>query len=117
MNTLEKILADGLDITAEASTDVLKLSNVIYVAVHIQTVGTIEGTASLEVATGLNLDSNNEPTSWEELSSQGIGTGGATHLWLDDNVPYTYLRVRFVPSSGTGTLKCLVSLKGDFPCR
>jgi hypothetical protein len=107
MDTIGKRLFESTDMTGTLISEAVSLNNILHVSVHARWSGSPNGTLIYEVSGEIG-----DPQAWEAYDSASVG-GAGTQYWIDRNTPYMWIRVRYVPSSGTGDLDVDVVLKGD----
>lgn len=82
------------------------------VCIHFKIAGAPNGTLYLDIANGLDTDSNGDPLTWEEFDNV-IFLAVGTQMWLDKSIPYTHCRLRWVQTGGSGSLLAVLTSKGD----
>jgi hypothetical protein len=95
----------GSDVTSSA-TNIEGLDNV---GIYIDFSGTPVGTFAVQVSTD-----KGPPTRWSdlELSPDPVASGSADTITMDlNNLPYSWLRLVYRRTSGTGTLSAWISAK------
>jgi hypothetical protein len=77
------------------------------IGIHLHWIGTPEGI--------FYVDASNNSTDWFDLNIEPVPTaGGIEANWGISivDLPYAYLRVRYIRSSGTGSASAFVMLRG-----
>lgn len=107
MDTVGKRLLQGESMASTIESDPISLNNMLHTSVHCVWTGTPTGDIYYEISGDIGT-----PTNWEVYDSQAVA-GAGTQYWVDRNVPYMWLRVRYEPSAGAGNLDVDVVTKGD----
>ena len=107
MDTVGKRAFQNASMASTLVSEPISLNNMLHTSVHCVWSGAPTGDLFYEISGDIG-----EPTNWEVYDSATV-SGSGTQYWVDRNVPYMWLRVRYVPSAGTGTLDADIITKGD----
>lgn len=106
MDTIGKRLIENQNMASTLISDVLDLNNVLHYTVHATWTGAPTGDLFLEISGELGA-----PVNWEAIAALPIA-GSGQQLWFDRNAPYRWVRLRYEPTAGTGTLNIASITKG-----
>ena len=106
MDTLGQRLIENADMTAPITSATLGLNNILHYCVHATWTGAPTGTLFIDVSGEIG-----EPLNWAQLASVAV-SGAGNQLWMDRNAPYKWVRLRYVPTGGTGTMTIHSIVKG-----
>jgi len=106
MNTISKSIFKAQDMTGTLVSSALNLNNLLHYSVHLKWSGTPVGNLYLEASSIAG------GATWEILASLAV-SGADSQMWMDRNTPYAEIRLRYVPTSGVGTLDGDFLAKGD----
>ena len=101
----KSIWSDG-SLGASGESDAFELRHLRGYAVQAVYTGAPVGTLTLQVS-----NDNSSPTNWTDASSESISAAGSTVF--NHQVPqYKFIRLKYVRTSGTGTINARVHAKG-----
>ena len=95
----EFLLFNAVDASGTQTSVPMPLGDLDRYAAEVEfSSGTLNGTLTLEAKI-------KDSSSWKTVlnSSQAV-VSGASHLWSVDNGEYVFVRIKWVASSGTGTI-------------
>lgn len=99
------------DASVNQLSAVADVSNVENICIHFAiTGGPPTGTLYLDIAIGLDSGPDGLPVTWEEFDSVAFAAAG-TQMWLDKEIPYTYARLRWEQTGGSGTMSAVLTTK------
>lgn len=107
MDTLGQRLIENADMTGTLISDTLGLSNILHYSVHATWTGAPNGTLFIDISGELGA-----PENWAQLASVAV-SGAGNQIWMDRNAPYKWVRLRYVPTGGTGTMTIHSIVKGS----
>jgi len=107
MNTISKKLFEGEDMTGTLVSEPFPLNDMIHFGLHAVWTGTPIGDLFFEVSGEIGI-----PATWETFDSVSVA-GAGSQFWIDRNIPYIWARLRYVPSSSTGSLSADAVAKGE----
>jgi len=100
------------DASANQLSEIVNVSEADKICIHFQVTGAPTGTIYLDISNGLGTDANGNPSTFEEFDLIAFPAAG-THMWLDKDIPYTHLRLRWEQTGGAGALAGIITMKGD----
>ena len=106
MNTIGENILNNQDMSGTLVSSEANLNNLLHYAIHAVWTGTPVGNLFLEANTEFSGNT------WEILATVAV-SGADSQMWLDRNAPYAKVRIRYVPTSGVGTLNATFLAKGD----
>lgn len=107
MDTISTKLYEGESMASTLISEPISLHNMLHVSLHARWTGAPTGDLYYEVSGEIG-----NPTVWEQYDSVSVA-GSGTQYWIDRNTPYAWIRLRYVPSAGTGSMDADVVTKGD----
>ena len=107
MDTISKRAFDATSMASTIVSDPISLNNMLHVSIHCVWSGAPTGDLFYEVSGQIG-----NPTNWEVYDTVSVA-GSGSQYWIDRNTPYMWIRVRYVPSAGTGSIDADVVTKGD----
>lgn len=108
MDTISKRLFEGASMASTlVPSEPIHLNNMVHTSVHCVWTGAPTGTLYYEISGEIG-----SPVNWEVYDTYDVAGAGAKY-WIDRNVPYVWVRIRYVPTGGTGSLDVDVVTKGD----
>ncbi len=105
-------LFDGVSVGANQTSAVANVSEDFMICIHAQTTGNPNGDLIFEVSNGLVTGADGLPSIWEELDRRTF-LAADTQMWLDKEIPYTHVRMRWVDNGGNGSLSAVLTGKGE----
>lgn len=98
-------LIDNQDASITITSVELGLGDLDKFSIHANFTGvTLAGTLSLECS--------NDNTDWVMVeNSDQVVASAASHMWNVSGASYQYVRVKWVPTGGTGNLTCKATVK------
>lgn len=113
MDTVQRNLVTNGDMSGAIVSEPVYLGGISMIAVHAKFDGSPSGDLSLEVSIGLEIGSDGKPTLWESFNTITLTGAAGTQMWLDSQTPYTWVRLTYSPTAGTGTLNAILAGKGE----
>jgi hypothetical protein len=93
---------------ADVTSDQLALDSFSNFAIYAKYTGAPNGEIKLEAS----IDNTSTPTNWVQVSGSAVTITGADEvLWNMTNASYKWIRVKYVRTSGTGTLNVNYNVK------
>ena len=107
MDTLGQRLTENADLSAPFTSEILSLENILHYSVHATWTGAPVGTLFIDISGEIG-----QPLNWAQLASVAV-SGSGNQIWMDRNAPYKWVRLRYVPTSGTGSMTIHSIIKGS----
>lgn len=105
---LNSSLVTNESMGADVTSSNLALDSFSNFAIYAKYTGTPNGEIKLEAS----LDNTSSPTNWVQVGGSAVTIIGADDvIWNMSNASYKWIRVKYVRTSGTGTLNVNYNVK------
>lgn len=107
----DTIIDSAQDLASPWVSDPFWLGHVQAYSISLLFIGSPEGLFRLECSNDRGADQNGSPQTWDGVTNWTVVDGSGQlideagdHTWSVADVSYRWVRVRWLPSSGTGSL-------------